>query len=86
MPPFEEAYQKLSLGEVSYPVESQFGMHIIIVDDRRKKNITDQMIRGRADQILRRQRADREYKQWVNELQEGAYVEYVTEPESLEST
>lgn len=86
VPPFEEAYQKLSLGEVSYPVESQFGMHIIIVDDRRKKNITDQMIRGRADQILRRQRADREYKQWVNELQEGAYVEYVTEPESLEST
>ena len=86
VPPFEEAYQKLSLGEVSYPVESQFGMHIIIVDDRRKKNITEQMIRGRADQILRRQRADREYKQWINELQEGAYVEYVTELESLGNT
>ncbi|GHA16027.1 chaperone SurA [Arenicella chitinivorans] len=86
VPPFEEAFQKLSLGEISFPVETQFGMHIIIVDDRRKKNITEQMIRGRADQILRRQRADREYKQWVNELQEGAYVEFVTEPESLGNT
>jgi peptidyl-prolyl cis-trans isomerase SurA len=86
VPAFEAAFQKLALGEISNPVETQFGMHIILVDERRKKNITEQMIRGRADSILRRQRADREYKQWINELKEGAYVEFVTEPESLENS
>lgn len=80
VPPFEEAFQNLSLNEVSQPVDTQYGMHIIVVNDRRKKNITEQLIRSRADSILRRQRADREYQQWVRELMEGAYVEYVSEP------
>lgn len=83
VPEFEQAFQKLALGEISQPVDTQFGMHIMVVDDRRKKNITDQIIRGRAEQILRRQRADREYKQWVRELEEGAYIEYVANLDTL---
>jgi len=80
VPEFEEAFKKLSLNETSLPVATQFGMHMILVHDRRKKNVTDQLIRSRADNILRRQRADREYQQWVRELMEGAYVEYIAEP------
>lgn len=80
VPEFEEAFKKLPLNETSLPVSTQFGMHMILVNDRRKKNVTDQLIRSRADSILRRQRADREYQQWVRELMEGAYVEYVSEP------
>ena len=80
VPPFEQAYQKLALGEVSNPIATQYGMHIIEVLDRREKNITDQIIRSRADQVLRRQRAEREFEQWVRELKEQAYVEYVSEP------
>jgi len=80
VPPFEEAFQKLPLNEMSLPIDTQYGVHLILVNDRRKKNITDQLIRARAEDTLRRQRADREYQQWVRELMEGAYVEYVTEP------
>ena len=80
VPPFEQAYQKLALGEVSAPIATQYGMHLIEVLDRREKNITDQLIRSRADQVLRRQRAEREFEQWVRELKEQAYVEYVAEP------
>jgi peptidyl-prolyl cis-trans isomerase SurA len=76
---FEAAYTQLPLMEVSQPIESQFGVHILRVEDRRKKNITDQMIRNRADGYLRRQRADREFNQWVRELREQAYVEFVSE-------
>lgn len=78
--PFEDAYTELALNELSQPIESQFGVHIMRVEDRRKKNITDQMIRTRADSFLRRQRADREFNQWVRELRESAFVEYVQEP------
>ena len=80
VPPFEQAYQKLALGEVSNPIATQYGIHIIEVLDRREKNITDQVMRSRADQVLRRQRAEREFEQWVRELKEQAYVEYVSEP------
>ena len=80
VPEFEKTFQNLPLGEISQPINTQFGVHILVVEDRRKKNITNDMKRARADNILRRQRADREYKQWVRELLEGAYVEYVSTP------
>ena len=78
--PFEEAFKQIPLNELSQPVNTQFGMHILKVEDRRKKNVTEQIVRGRAEQILRRQRAEREFSQWVRELLEGAYVEHVSAP------
>ncbi|MGK0375199.1 MAG: peptidyl-prolyl cis-trans isomerase SurA [Arenicella sp.] len=78
--PFEDAFQKISLNQVSQPINTQFGMHILVVEDRRKKNVTEQIARGRAENILRQQRADREFGQWVRELLEGAYVEHVSKP------
>ncbi|MBL4674303.1 MAG: peptidylprolyl isomerase [Arenicella sp.] len=78
--PFEDAFQKIALNQVSQPVDTQFGTHILMVEDRRKKNVTEQIAMGRAESILRRQRADREFGQWVRELLESAYVEHVSEP------
>ncbi len=79
--PFEDAFEKLPLGEISQPVATQFGVHIMVVEDRRKKNVTEQIKRRRVENFLRRKRADREYKQWVGELMEGAYIERVADPE-----
>lgn len=78
--PFEDTFISLPIGQVSQPVETRFGVHILRVEDRRKKNVSEQMKRARADSILRRQRADREYGQWVRELLEGAYVKHVAKP------
>lgn len=80
VPPFEAAYKELAIDQISGPVDSRFGVHIIRVEDRRKKNVTEQIKRARADNILRRQRADREFGQWVRELMEGAYIKHVAEP------
>jgi len=78
--PFEEAFNQIPLNQVSEPIDTQFGMHILKVEERRKKNVTEQIARARAENILRRQRAEREFGQWVRELLEGAYVEHVTAP------
>ncbi len=80
VPAFEEAFNELALGDVSLPIETQFGVHILRVEDRRKKNVTEQLKRVQADNVLRRQRAGREYGQWVRELLEGAYVKHVAKP------
>ncbi len=78
--PFEEAFKQIPLNQISQPIDTQFGMHILRVEERRKKNVTEQIARNRAESVLRRQRADREFSQWVRELLEGAYVEHVAAP------
>lgn len=78
--PFEAAFQQIALNEVSEPVDTQFGMHILKVEERRKKNVTEQVLRNKVENRLRRERADREFGQWVRELLEGTYVEHVAEP------
>lgn len=80
VPNFEETYKGLGIGQISQPIETQFGVHVLQVEDRRTKNVTDQIKRARADSILRRQRADREFGQWVRELMEGAYIKHVAKP------
>ena len=80
VPEFEKMYTEMPIGEVSVPFQSQYGVHILRVDDRRQKNVTDQIKRVRAENVLRRQRADREFGQWVLELMEGAYIKHVAKP------
>lgn len=80
VPAFEQTFQQSPLNQVSQPFESQYGVHILEVLDRRQKNVTDQVMRNRAANVLRRQRADREFEQWVRGLREQAYIEYVSEP------
>ena len=77
--PFEDSFQKLNLGEISEPVATEYGVHIMQVEDRREKNITDPVMRNRADNFLRRQRAGREYDQWVKQLRAQAYVNFVVD-------
>ncbi len=83
VPQFEQTFQQLPLNQISQPIETQYGVHILEVLDRRQKNVTDQVIRNRVDNILRRQRAEREFEQWVRELREQAYIEYVSEPAKI---
>ena len=80
VPPFEQAFTQLPIGQLSQPVETRYGIHLLIVEDRRKKNVSEEMKRARADNFLRRKRADREFGQWISELLEGAYVQHVAKP------
>jgi len=80
VPEFEKTFTEMAIGQVSEPFTSQYGVHVLVVEDRRKKNVTEQIKRARAENILRRQRADREFGQWVRELQEGAYIKHVSKP------
>jgi len=80
--PFEERFQTLAINEVSEPVVTQFGVHIIQVLDRREHNVTEIVMKNRVRGVLRRQRANREFSQWVRQLKEQAYISHVAEPSS----
>ena len=76
VPAFEQAMSRLRPGEVSEPVVSQFGVHLIQVLDRREAEVSPEKQRDFARAELREQKLHAAYDDWVRELRQAAYVEY----------
>lgn len=75
VPEFEAAMDKLQIGEVSKPVQSQFGWHLIQVKERRKSDMTDQMRRQQVRRILSERRFEEEVQNWLREIRDSTWVE-----------
>lgn len=76
VPEFEHAMNALKPGEVSEPIHTQFGWHLIQVLARRTEDVSDERKRLMARQALRERRSDEAYQDWLRQLRDGAYVEY----------
>lgn len=75
VPAFEQAMNNLSVGGVSEPVLSPFGWHLIQIDERREHDVSDDMQRMQARQILFERRAEPAYEDWVEQLRSAAYID-----------
>jgi peptidyl-prolyl cis-trans isomerase SurA len=76
MPEFEAAVAGLKDGEISAPVHTQYGWHIIQLLGRRRYDNTDEMKRRQAVEAIRAGKADEETELWLRRLRDDAYVEY----------
>ena len=75
VPEFERAMDELKPGEVSQPVKSPFGYHLIQVIERRVADVSAERRRLQARQALRERRADEAYQDWLRQLRDRTYVE-----------
>lgn len=75
VPEFERAMDALKPGEISGPVRSPFGWHLIQVLERRNQDMTQEGQRMNARQTLRERKTDEAYQEWVRQLRDRAYVE-----------
>lgn len=75
VPAFEKAMSTTPVGDISQPFSSQFGWHVLQVQDTRKRDIFDQVKRQQVSNILRRKRFQDELQIWLQELRENNYVE-----------
>lgn len=76
VPEFEEVLSRLELGEISEPFRSPFGWHILQVQDRRTRDVTQLARRAQARGAIHSRKAAEEYDTWLRRLRSEAYVEY----------
>jgi peptidyl-prolyl cis-trans isomerase SurA len=75
VPDFERAYRELKIGDVSQPVRTPFGFHLIQVLERRSADMSPERRRLQARQALRERKADEAFQEWLRQLRDQAYVE-----------
>jgi peptidyl-prolyl cis-trans isomerase SurA len=79
MPEFEAAMNNLKIGEVSQPVETSFGVHLIEVLERKSDDVSKERERNNARQAIRDRKMEEATESWQREVRDRAYVEYRTD-------
>ena len=76
VPEFEQVLHTLQPGEVSQPVVSRFGVHLIALEDRRQMALDARQQREMLRAVVREEKLEKAYSTWLQELRGQAYVEY----------
>jgi peptidyl-prolyl cis-trans isomerase SurA len=75
VPEFERAMNDLKEGEVSEPIQTPFGWHLVQVVQRRSDELSDDRKKAAARQAIRARKADEAYQDWLRQIRDRAFVE-----------
>lgn len=81
VPEFEQAMNALRPGEVSAPLVSRFGVHLIRVDERRQATLTQREQRDMVRGLAREKKLEDALRVWTQDTRSRAYVEYRDPPQ-----
>ena len=76
VPDFERAMNALKIDELSEPIRTPFGWHLVQVRERRTQDVTAERRREQARTAMRQRKADEAFQDWVRQMRDRAYVEY----------
>ena len=77
VPEFGTVMANLEVGAISEPFKTQYGWHILYLEDKRIKNITDNIIKNKAINILKERKVLVAKKEWLSKLKDQAYIEII---------
>ena len=75
VPEFEKAMDALQPNQISAPIQSPFGWHIIQVLERRTQDVTQERQKLVARQAIRERKSEEAFQDWVRQIRDAAYVE-----------
>ncbi|MCH8620024.1 peptidylprolyl isomerase [Undibacterium sp. TS12] len=73
---FEQAMDKLAVNQISEPIASQYGVHLIQVLERKADEMSKDRLRVAARQAVRERKSDEALQDWLREIRDRAYVDY----------
>ncbi len=73
--PFEETMNKLTINELSEPIQSQFGWHLIQVLDRKAKDDSEVHKKNLIREAIRKRKIEEETELWMRRLRDEGFVE-----------
>ena len=75
IPEFEKEMDRLIIDEISQPIKTALGWHLIQVNERREKDLSSESLRQRVKEGLLKQKTEIKFKDWLKTLREGAHIE-----------
>ena len=75
VPDFERVMDQLAPGEISMPIRSPFGYHLVQVLERRMQDVSDERKRAAAREALKERKLDEAYQDWLRQERDRAYVD-----------
>ncbi len=75
VPEFQNTMDSTEIGQISAPVRSQFGWHILEVEDRRVEDVTELMVRAKAKEYLHQRKYQEELDAWLRRIRDEAFVD-----------
>jgi peptidyl-prolyl cis-trans isomerase SurA len=81
VPEFEDTITALSPGQISEPLVSRFGVHLIQLLERREAALSQREQRDLARSVVREKKLDEAYASWAQDVRGRAYVEYREPPQ-----
>ncbi|MCC5858668.1 MAG: peptidylprolyl isomerase [Ectothiorhodospiraceae bacterium] len=75
VPVFEDTMDALEPGQISQPFQTQFGWHILQVQERREHDSTEDYRRAYATQQIRERKSEETLEGWLRRMRDDAYVE-----------
>ena len=67
----------MNIGEISEPFKTQFGWHIIYLEDKRMKNVSNNILKNQAVSILKERKVSVAKREWLAKLKDQAYIEII---------
>jgi peptidyl-prolyl cis-trans isomerase SurA len=75
VPQFQQVMEKTPVNDISLPFKTQYGWHILQVQERRDQNMGEEMLKQSARNFLMQRRFEEELPLWLKELRDEAYVD-----------
>lgn len=80
VPEFEKVMNQLTIGEISPPIVSRFGVHLVQVLDRKASMLEKPSVRERIRVLLREEKIEQVQKEWLTEIKDRAFIELKEPP------
>ena len=77
VPEFARVMSNINVGGISEPFRTQFGWHILYLEDKRIKNISNDVVRNQVVSILKERKVKVAKREWLAKLRDQAYIEII---------